>query len=73
LVLIVEPPVLVAYSKSLLEAGFCLGGIRLPPQLMERRHGVLGTRQTEGVLQLLGAGQHLMAPRQGLIRIAQQP
>ena len=32
-----------------------------------------GTRQAEGVRQLLGEGQHLLALRQGLVWIAQQP
>ena len=48
-------------------------GLRLPAELMEAGRIGQGHRQAQGVRQLLGQGQGLVAPPQGLVRIAQAP
>src|SRR5262249_28384772 len=50
-----------------------LGCLTLPPELMDHGSRVEGIRQAERMRELLGQGQRLMAPLEGLIRIPQQP
>ena len=45
----------------------------LPAELMEQGRKVQSRRQAEGVRQLPGQRQRLVAPLQGLVWIAQQP
>ena len=45
----------------------------LPAQLMQAGRVVEPPRQGIRVLQVLGQGQRLVRPRQGLLRIAQEP
>ena len=47
--------------------------VPLPAELMEPGRKEQGIRQAEGVRQLLGQRQRLVAPLQGLVRIAQPP
>jgi len=51
--------------------GSLLGCLPLPAELMEPGVATYGKRQTEGVRQFVGEGERLIAPLQGLVRIAQ--
>src|SRR5467141_1552208 len=50
-----------------------LGRFTLPPELMDPGGKVEGIRQAERMRELLGQGQRLMAPLEGLVWIPQQP
>ena len=59
------------------ERNRCLGQLvgcwPLPAELPEMGSKVKGESQAKGVRQLLGQGERLAAPLQGLLRIAKQP
>src|SRR5262249_50000067 len=50
-----------------------LGGVSLPTGVMQHGRIVEGSRQAEGVRQVLGQGDRLVAPCEGLVWIAELP